>query len=570
MEIIDEEGRLLGAVNIVDALVVLLVFAVALAGIALVASGESTETETRHVTLDLGTQPEFIVERLVVGDTATLEDEFGNMTITDTHLTTADDGSRLVVRVAVTGREPVEGGQFTLGGEPLRLGRQLTFQNDTYVVNGTVSAVGTDRTLPTGNSSVVLRTTVSDDVARTVETGDDISVGDEPVGSVRDVAVYDAGTLDRRTLYLFADLETLANGEGVQFGDTPVEVGNTLSVPVAGNQYNWTVERVGSGFDRETNEVIVTDVVDPATANALAVGDAYEVAGQPVATIEDLAVYDTGNPDQKRVYVGLSTTTLGYGERPRFGPRTLQQGATISFRATSYEFAGEIVRDGTADLQTTTRDVVVTDVVDVSVADRLEEGVAYTVADEPVATVESVAVYGTDDPDRKRVYVGLSVEALGYSDELRFGANRPLREGTTLPFRTPSYEFQGEIVRVGTLTESGETAERTVTLQMANVPPERADSVEEGLTETSGDETVARVLDVQVEPAVITLTSESGDIFEREHPVNKDVTLTVELQVRELESGVRFKGRILQEGNEVILDLGTTTVRTTVVELDAT
>jgi len=468
MEIIDEEGRLFGTINIVDALVVLLVFAVALAGIALVTGGESTETETRHVTLDLGTQPEFVVDRIAVGDTATLEDEFGNMTITDTHLTTAGSGSRLVVRVAVTGREPVEGGQFTFGGEPLRLGRQLTFRNDTYVVNGTVSAVGTDSTLPTGNSSVVLRTTVSDDVARTVETGDSMSVGDERIGTVRDVAAYDAGTPDRRTLYLFTDLETLVNGNRAQFGGTPVEAGNTLSVPVAGNRYNWTVERVESGFDQQTSEVVVTDVVD------------------------------------------------------------------------------------------------------VGVADRLEEGDAYTIAGEPVATIESVAVYGTDDPDRKRVYVGLSVQTLGYGDERRFGASRPLREGTTLPFRAPSYEFQGEIVRVGTLTQPGETAERTVTLQMENIPPERADSVEEDLTETSAGQTVAQVLDVQVEPAVITLTSESGDIFEREHPVNKDVTLTVELQVRELESGVRFKGRILQEGNEVILDLGTTTVRTTVVDLDAT
>jgi hypothetical protein len=145
-----------------------------------------------------------------------------------------------------------------------------------------------------------------------------------------------------------------------------------------------------------------------------------------------------------------------------------------------------------------------------------------------------------------------------------------LREGATIPFRTASYEFAGEIVRVGAIEQPGEPADRTLTLRMENVAPERAGSVRSGLTETNAGRTVARVLDVRVEPAVVTLTSEDGDIFEREHPVNKTVTLAVELQVRELDSGVRFKGRILQEGNEVILDLGTTTVRATVVDLDGT
>jgi hypothetical protein len=72
-----------------------------------------------------------------------------------------------------------------------------------------------------------------------------------------------------------------------------------------------------------------------------------------------------------------------------------------------------------------------------------------------------------------------------------------------------------------------------------------------------------------VSPATITLTSESGDIFERQHPVNKDVNITAELQVVERDGRVMFKGRTIQEGNEVLLDLDTTTIRATVVDLDA-
>jgi hypothetical protein len=64
MPTIDDEGRLFGAINVIDALVVLLVLAVALAGITLVAGSNSVESETHYATLDLGSQPEYIVEQL--------------------------------------------------------------------------------------------------------------------------------------------------------------------------------------------------------------------------------------------------------------------------------------------------------------------------------------------------------------------------------------------------------------------------------------------------------------------------------------------------------------------------
>ncbi|MFC7193455.1 DUF4330 family protein [Halosimplex aquaticum] len=87
MAIIDEDGRIFGTINVVDALAVLLVLAVAAAGIALVTGSDPGEEGTRHVTLDLGSQPEYVLEQLDAGDTASLENEPGNMTITDTYFT---------------------------------------------------------------------------------------------------------------------------------------------------------------------------------------------------------------------------------------------------------------------------------------------------------------------------------------------------------------------------------------------------------------------------------------------------------------------------------------------------
>jgi hypothetical protein len=70
--LIDDEGNLLGVVNVVDALVVLFVLAILLAGAVLVlTSGEDTGSDraTTYATLDLGTQPDYIVSAINEGDT---------------------------------------------------------------------------------------------------------------------------------------------------------------------------------------------------------------------------------------------------------------------------------------------------------------------------------------------------------------------------------------------------------------------------------------------------------------------------------------------------------------------
>ena len=465
MPIIDEEGRLFGTINVVDALAVLLVIAVALAGIALVAGDIGGEMETRHVTLDFGPQPEYVIEQLDVGDAAALENGPDNLSITDTYFTPNGSRIQVLARVAVTGRSTE--GTFAYGGEPLRLGRTIAFETDRYVANGTIRNVGNRTEIPTRTRTVILRGTVPNDVARTVEAGTEIQVANTTVASITEIATYDSNSTDRRELYLTVELETHETGDAPRFAGTRIESGQGLTLPVSGYQFSGTIERVGGTFDQSSADVLVTDVVDG------------------------------------------------------------------------------------------------------SVAQRITEGDEYRVGNESVATVQNVATYGTDDPDRKRVYVGLSVQVLGFGEQPRFGSNRPLREGVTLPFRTNTYELTGEIVRLGTLIQPGESTERTVELKLENIPPERANSIEAGMSETNAGETVAQVTDVDVQSAVITLQSEDGNIYEREHPVNKTVTVTAELSVREHDTGVRFKGRTIQEGNTVVLDLGTTTIRAEVVDLSA-
>jgi len=462
MPIIDEEGRLFGTVNVVDALVVLLVLAVGLAGAALLLGGGSGHDEIRYATLDLGTQPEYVVEQISTGDTSSLATGYGNLTVTDIHVSSSGSIVNTLIRVSIAGQ--VTEGTFTYDREPLRLDRTVEFDTGSYAVNGSIQDVGNGTTLSTQERSVIVKGTAPTGVAASINPGSQITVGGRSVGSVDDVRTYDADTDDRRSVYAVVTLQTY--GEENRFGGTPIQTGQSVTLPLAGTQFSGTVDRLGDSLSRGSQEVVATSVVDAETARAMENGNTFTVTGESVATIESVSVYGTDNPDQRRVYVSLTLQTLEYGDVPRFGSRSV-------------------------------------------------------------------------------------------------------REGAMIPFETTAYNFTGQITRLGTLTQPGELTTRTVELQLDNISPERASSVQEGLTETSGGQTIAEVTDVTVEPATITLTSESGEIFERQHPVNKDVNLTVKLQVRERDSRVQFKGGTIQEGGTILLDLDSTTIQPTVVELDS-
>jgi len=182
--------------------------------------------------------------------------------------------------------------------------------------------------------------------------------------------------------------------------------------------------------------------------------------------------------------------------------------------------------------------------------------------------VEDVAVYGTENPDERRVLVGLSLETIDAGDRERplFG-DTPLRRGAELEVPTAGYDLSGTVERVGATTQRGSPAIRTVTLEMRNVREPVAGAVRPGLTERAGGETVARVRNVTVEPSILVLAGEDGSLGVFEHPVERDVTITATLRVRETATGVRFKGETIRQGRTVTLDTGTVTITATVVSI---
>ncbi|MFC7213485.1 DUF4330 family protein [Saliphagus sp. GCM10025334] len=375
MELIDDEGNLFGRVNVVDALVVLVLLAVVVAGLAVVGvlTGDA-ESETRYATIDLGTQSEHVAEQISEGDVMYLEGSSDNLTVTDVYRSAPGDdedragGASVVIRAELNG-QLVEDDQrddrvFQFDGERLHVGQTVTIDTLEYTTEGEVRSVGGEETtLPVNETELVLETTVP-----------------------------------------------------------------------------------------------------TATADEIAEGDTYRIAGDTVATVESVRTHVAGD-NRRRVVVGLTARTIDTGSGPAIG-------------------------------------------------------------DQPVVL------------------------------------------GSTIPVRTDAYELTGNVTRRGALEESGEETTVSVTATLDNVKPDVADGLEAGMTETERGETVATIDTVETEPASVILESEDGNIYERDHPRNLDLTLELELEGRETESGLRFHGEPLREGETIILDFGTVIVTVEVTDID--
>lgn len=317
---------------------------------------------------------------------------------------------------------------------------------------------------------------------------------------------------------------------------------------------------------RTTYATLDLGIHSDAIVEELNEGDTYAPNDLDSLTITDIHV--TPEDNQTRVIARVELEgefengAINYdGAPPRLG-------RTLEIVTNRYRVEGPIQRVGDSpDLDRGRTELVVEDTVDIDEAEALAVGDEIRIGARPVATVESVTRYGTNESDRVRVLVGLSVETLTDGDTPRYGST-PIQHGSRLALAGDGYHLDGRITRVGTTEEPGTAGTRTVTLRLGEVRQSVAEGIQPGMTETTGGETIAEITDVDVEPSNVVVTSEDGDLRVHDHPVDRDVTITAELSVRETTTGVRFKGDSLRQGDNVTLDLGVTTIRPTVERIE--
>ena len=307
--------------------------------------------------------------------------------------------------------------------------------------------------------------------------------------------------------------------------------------------------------------------VSPYVVDAIEEGDTHSPDGASTLRITDVHLTPQGGDTRVTLRVALEgelngQNSLVYGGAP---PRL---GRTLDITTNRYQIDGQIRAVGEGDaLPTEQQRVLLSSRVDAGTATDVTPGDEIRLSDRTVARIDNVTTYTTEQPTQRRLLVGATLTAHRQQDRLRFGG-APVRRGQTVTLPASEYTLNAQIEQVGGDIDMGETTTRTVTLRMEEVREDFADAIVPGMVERAGDTTVARVTGVETEPSLIIATGDDGSVNVVDHPVNREVTITADLQLRETPSGLAFKGDQIRQGSTVTLDLGTATVEATVVSVN--
>lgn len=300
-------------------------------------------------------------------------------------------------------------------------------------------------------------------------------------------------------------------------------------------------------------------------AAAISEGDTHTAGGNSRLTVTDVHLSPQGG--QQRVVVRARLRAPARGDSVRYANAPPRLGRSLDVATPRYRVSGRIrAVGGPNSLAGSETRVLVRDELATAEAEAIAPGDAIRVAGRTVATVRTVTTYRTSDPSTRRVFVGVALHTYRDGDAPRFGG-RAVRRGQQIRLPADEYTLAGRLARVGSLSQPGSPATRTVTLRMGDVREAFAATLEPGMSEAGGDGTVARLTAVDTEPSPIIVRADDGSVNVADHPFLREVTLTAELRVRRTTDGLLFKGEPLQQGTEIVLDLGTVTVRATVVSV---
>lgn len=302
------------------------------------------------------------------------------------------------------------------------------------------------------------------------------------------------------------------------------------------------------------------------SAGDTTVGDADGV------TITDTYAVPTGERNATVVVRARLNGTLAErdGGDPafEFGGSRLRSGEPLAVETAEYEVRGEVVEvaaEGeTLDVGRT--QVVVESTLPSAVADTVDAGDAARIAGQRVATVERAVVAPVERGTDRPALVGLTLRTISYAGETYYG-DAEVSIGRQMRFRMENYTFAGTVTRRGAASPSGVPTNTTAVVKVPNVTPDVADGIQAGMVERRDGIVTARITERRAEPTPVVLTSDDGRIYERNHPRNQTLYLTVDLRTRQTQDGLRFRTQPLEEDRAVVFDFSTITVRGIVVDV---
>lgn len=349
MAVIDDEGRLFGVVNVVDALVVLVVLAMVVAAGALLLGGggdQGPDGETRYATLVMGPHADAVAAQVEAGENVTLRYQTGPQQVTEQQVAVTDvfvtpnnrDSAITAVRVRYE-----DGGPLPLS----QVGSHFVVNASDYRLNGTVrQGNGSADALDTQTTEVFAATTLSPAAADAVAVGDTVRLANRTVATVSEVQSVPNGNGNRVALRMGLELETVRFDGPPQFGGHSITVGS--GVPLRTDTYSTSANVRRLGGTRPAGEAVNATVevawesVRPSVAAALSEGLAEQHRGsdaritdleqspaQVVFTTDDGRIVERDHPRNVDVTLTVDVQARRTSDGLRFHDRPLQRGQGI-------------------------------------------------------------------------------------------------------------------------------------------------------------------------------------------------------------------------------------------------
>lgn len=365
MGLVDDDGRFLGTVNVVDALVVVLVLGVGVAGAAFVVGGGggTAAGADRYATLTV--PDDGPTARFPEGTELTTAGRDRPLVVTDTRRVVLPNGS---VRTAIRVRGRSGGG--LLGSDPglsLQHGDRLRTTGTSESLSLRVVRTGNRSALSTHRVGVVARATADPATATRVRRASDepAATGDRAVRLVRTDSFVTTG--GNRRLRLGLDLRMLDTGDAV-----PMRAGTAVPVVVdelATEAEVVTVGRTTPPGDRVNRTVVVRVArVERPVAGTLAVGDRTVGTNHPatvtgvtvrpapmVVTDAEGRVHERAHPRLRTVTLRLSAPVREYGGSLWYQDERLRVGRSLLLDTGRVALEGRVIGIGTTDTPTARR-----------------------------------------------------------------------------------------------------------------------------------------------------------------------------------------------------------------------
>lgn len=234
MAILDERGRLFGVVNVVDAMVVLVVLAGVLAGVAVLTAGDDGSnqdqpTVTRYATLTYEVPIESDAAALAEGEHLAPTDG-QRYEVTDVYRSFASNATvHVTARVTYTDA-------FRVGGERVFGGDQLEVNTDSHRMPATVVSVnGSEAEIATSTTPVVIQSNLPEWLAAEIEPGTVATIAGDEVATV--TAIEERDTVGGGVLVgvelVTVDLRPAPRYDGnlVRIGSSATIVTDTVVIP---------------------------------------------------------------------------------------------------------------------------------------------------------------------------------------------------------------------------------------------------------------------------------------------------------------------------------------------------